>query len=436
MVKLVASLKIKVIKLVEYLHRKIFGHEMSDVMRKFLRNLSWSFFGGIISAGILFVVSVLAGRFLGPEEYGKYNMIITVAVGLVIPMTLGLDIAASRFIMIEKDSKKNVARYILKKVIFYSVVSSLIGVIVFIVLGEFLGLEGKIVCLVICLSLGLTFKNVTDSFLRGFSLFNKQAKFKIVESLIVLGVFIFLVSILLVRTYDSYVWAILVGYIIFSLISFKSLPFKFLKKGAMYKNKDVIRYGYFVAIGAVASFLLRGSDKILINEFLGTSILGVYSAYYVAAILPITQMQIIFVNVFFPMISQSKNINEALRKIDRLAVIFFLPLTGMIFACVYGIIRLYGDQYPIDLLLMFLFSIYAVLFFHVGVRQWLLASLSKRAVLLSSVTALSAGVLQVLLVYGVSRVTVNLYYFMGAIIIANIFFIGINEYFTRRMVKY
>lgn len=40
---MINNLKLKLITLTEAVHRRVFGHEMSDEMRKFLKNLSWSF---------------------------------------------------------------------------------------------------------------------------------------------------------------------------------------------------------------------------------------------------------------------------------------------------------------------------------------------------------------------------------------------------------
>ena len=71
---------------------------MSGEMKNFLGNLSWSFFGGIIAAGIMLSVNIAAGRILGPVEYGKYGLVIALSSILLIPMLLGLDVALTHFI--------------------------------------------------------------------------------------------------------------------------------------------------------------------------------------------------------------------------------------------------------------------------------------------------------------------------------------------------
>ena len=89
------SLKQRLFQIAEIIHLRVFGHAMSDEMRKFLGNLSWSFFGGIIAAGIMFAVNILAGRWLGPEEYGKYHIVLALGQVFVIPMLMGMNTSAA-----------------------------------------------------------------------------------------------------------------------------------------------------------------------------------------------------------------------------------------------------------------------------------------------------------------------------------------------------
>ena len=92
------SIKQRLFQIAEIIHLRVFGHAMSDEMRKFLGNLSWSFFGGIIAAGATFTVNIVAGRLLGPEEYGKYSLVFLISQIFLIPMIFGMDTAIARTI--------------------------------------------------------------------------------------------------------------------------------------------------------------------------------------------------------------------------------------------------------------------------------------------------------------------------------------------------
>ena len=109
--KIIEKTKKRLIKIAEVVHLKFFGHSMSDTMREFLGNLSWSFFGGVVAMGFLFLIDVMAGRILGPKEYGKYALMIAMANVFIIPMLFGLNIGVNHYVA-KVDNIKIRKRYI------------------------------------------------------------------------------------------------------------------------------------------------------------------------------------------------------------------------------------------------------------------------------------------------------------------------------------
>jgi O-antigen/teichoic acid export membrane protein len=93
---LITASKKRFSEIAEMIHFRLFGHSIGDEMREFLHNLSWSFFGGIVAAAIMFATNVLAGRWLGPVEHGKYNLIVAISSFLVAFMILGLEVSIPR----------------------------------------------------------------------------------------------------------------------------------------------------------------------------------------------------------------------------------------------------------------------------------------------------------------------------------------------------
>ena len=71
-------MKNKLVNIIEKIHFLIFRHNMSLEMKKFLSNLSWSFSIGIIVMPLTMLVTTLAGRFMGPVEYGKYSLLVII----------------------------------------------------------------------------------------------------------------------------------------------------------------------------------------------------------------------------------------------------------------------------------------------------------------------------------------------------------------------
>jgi len=95
---MISIAKRKLMSIAEIIHLRIFGHEMSEEMRKFIGNLGISFFGGAISSVLLFSVSVLAGRFLGPVEYGKYALYVALFSFLAIFLSFELETTIVRIV--------------------------------------------------------------------------------------------------------------------------------------------------------------------------------------------------------------------------------------------------------------------------------------------------------------------------------------------------
>jgi O-antigen/teichoic acid export membrane protein len=60
----------------------------------------WSFFRRVAA------VNIIAGRLLGPEEYGKYSLVFLISQIFLIPMIFGMDMAISR--VISKEAFQNV----------------------------------------------------------------------------------------------------------------------------------------------------------------------------------------------------------------------------------------------------------------------------------------------------------------------------------------
>jgi len=135
-------------------------------MISFIKNISWSFVGVIINSGLFFLVSVSAGRILGPVEYGKYNFVATLGGIFLMFMILSMDIASVPFISRSKknDEKK---QYLSNSFWLVFASSSLVFVLVFILrefLAKFLGVSAIMIILSLFYGLAWTFKNLFDSF--------------------------------------------------------------------------------------------------------------------------------------------------------------------------------------------------------------------------------------------------------------------------------
>jgi O-antigen/teichoic acid export membrane protein len=359
--------KEKLIHIIEIVHLRFFGHKMSEKMRSFLGNLSWSFFGGITAGVLFFISTVIAGRFLGPEEFGKYNIVIMISQLLLIPMLLGMDITSTRFISRITDKKKQ-SKYI-------STALSVVGISIFITGGVFLLLHNTIIHyahldndmmpIIIVVSVIMASKMLFDGYMRGLRLFEYQAIVRMIEAVVVF--FVLIISLFLMQEYkyNIYVISIIIGAGLVSILYFVRIKQYINIKFDINILKQLFGYGKFVIIGSIFGVVLMLGDKFLINTYLGSEELGIYMAYYTVSISLVMQLTAIIINVFFPDIAGVDDKVSVMKKIEKMMLIGFIPLTLILGLFIFLFVHLFGQEYPVVFSLIFLFAILSALQFFV-----------------------------------------------------------------------
>jgi len=414
------KIKQKLFRIAEIIHLQIFRHEMGEEMRKFLNHLTWSFLGGTMAATILFILTILAGRWLGPIEYGKYSLIIAITSIFVIPMTMGIDTALVYFIAQNKS-------YLVRKEI---VASSLwmvgcfillISLSVFLLKSHFVNLFGtqeKIIKIAIIFSILLSLRNIFDAILKGFYYFKFQSLVKIIEALIIIGAFFSFIKKFNWFGFESYVGAILMGYS-FTIFSIFWVIKKMIGFNIKYTGK-IISYGVYAITGSFLGIMTMSFDKILINKYLGAEQLGIYNAYLTISILLVCQFVAIFINVFFPYLASIEDSTLIFKKINKLIKIFFIPGFLILGCVISGAIMLFGKEYKLDWLLVGEFSFLGIMTMYFTVLWWLIASRGIKGIRFTSFNGIIAGVIFMGLMF-FFRETLNLYCVVLFLIISSFY---------------
>ncbi len=420
------AIKQKLMSLAESAHRRIFKEEMSNEMRKFLGNLSWSFFGGIIASGIMFVVNVFAGRILGPEEFGKYALVLSMANIFLIPMSLGIDVAVVHYLSKNKNFYRR--KKYLNTSLFLKLVLIIITIFIFSssyyflgnILDKLLFIKSNIFYITLFFTIFLSLKNIFNSFIRGFYLFKFQSIVKIIEAGSIFSIFILTLFFSQKHSFLLIVTSIIFGYVLFILTVFVRLRKYFSFNFNFNYSKNIFTYGKYAAIGSVAGVLLSSFDKIFINKYLGVTSLGIYNAYSTASILIISQLVVIFVNVFFPMLSSVKSVKVIKKKINKIFKLVFLPASILMSLLIYVIMFMFGKNYPIDYWLIFEFSILSILWFYFGVLMWLIASRNQAGIKFTSFHSIISGIILFSLII-IFRNIFNLHLAVGFLIVAIVY---------------
>lgn len=353
----------KAIVFVEKLHEKIFHHAISDEMKLFLENLSFSFFLGILTSGVLFVVNVSAGRIFGPVGYGEYNYFLSLATASTFFFLLGNNSSGTRFVSDQRYKERKNA--ILSAAVFLTLIQATVFFVLVYLSRDFLGdklaLSSFSILLVFFFGLVFSFRELFDSFLRALGFFKRQAAIKFLDSIFVILVFSFFYLFSQgTFTYSYYAASLMIGAAVFLLVAIYLLRENFV----LFTWNDVVlllHYNKFLIIAGVSGLILT-SDKAFIGAYIGNTELGIYSAYYTSSQTVISTIAIVFMNIFWPVVIKNKeNLKPIIKKLEtifyRYFVLWFIlnALSGSVF------LLFFGNEYPFQLALMCLFSLASLL---------------------------------------------------------------------------
>ena len=341
----------------------IFGHGLTSTMKEFIGNLSWSFLGGIITSAILLVVNILAGRLLGPEEYGKYNIVWAIAQIIMVFVIFGMD--ASNMRTMSKDTGNNTKKRSISTVFYFIIFSSSVfSIIYYLVVLNFksvINIDQNILLMSLLLGIVLAFRQLLDSFLRALSKFKRQSFIKIVEAVIIFVTFAVLLKKIGNYDYSSYIIALVCG----GIFAIGSYLFVIRKYFTMFDFKILEKrfsYAKIMFIASILGIIFGSLDKIVIAKYMSFHDLGIYSAYYTASFALAAQFMVFFDNVFFPTVARYKSdIKTILKKVDRLSLVLILPLYIAMCGVIYFIMLLFGKDYNINLFFILSFGFLAVL---------------------------------------------------------------------------
>ncbi len=351
----------RIILLIEATHLRVFGHAMSPMMKDFLSHLSWSFMGILCSSAIFFAGLVLIGRFLGPEEYGKYNLVLAISNIVAVFMLFGFDTTAIKFISDNKEEEKNA--YLSNSFLALGVSSIVIGLLsasFYVQIARILNAEGALVLIAILMAAFSAFKTMFDSFTRAFHRFRYQAILKVIES-VVFGLLV--VGSLTLFGRNEYIYFI-VPSIISLVIAVMFLGWPFFgrisrwSREAFDRSKKYLRLTLGVSLVGI---ILGTFDRLFIAKYLGVRELGIYSAYLMSSTVVVGQLTTALGNVFFPMMNGVEDKRQILDKVDRFMLWAFIPIIFSVSALSFVILTLFGSQYDINWLYIAAVSILSFL---------------------------------------------------------------------------
>ena len=380
-------------------YERVFHEEISDEVKSFLGKLSYVAVGMGLATAFSFAFNVLAGRTLGPSEYGQFTLVQSIAMFMYVPMLLGFGTAMVRY------AAQNDDEYIRSRIVSTTYILTALFTIISVViyfsfsnqLASVFSISNEFFYLTIAFAVLFMIFTLTVETLRGLDMMRILAIFQpAYAGILLLAFLMFILWDFL--SFRAAVYSMFIAYgvtcmAVSVLFLRKYLTIKFDKSWANTLGK----YGMFAVLGGLSFVMYTNIDRILINRYMTVDDVGIYRAYFTGSVNVMGLISATFVTVFFPAASRLGNKQVLFRRIDR--IVPYLVTVGVPFALLAQFITLkfYGEGYPVDSILMGLFSITSVLVVWYGLLAWTFNSEGVKGVKLTVVGTTSIAFLNVLL---------------------------------------
>lgn len=401
----------------------------------FLKNIGCLTIATIIASVIGLPIKILIGRFLGPEEFGKFALILNLTQFFIIPMIFGLTVTSQRYLSSHPEHKQSLVGFI--SILSFITISTSTVILISSknLWVEIFGIPSDLFWWAIVFSATTALYYIYDSIIKGLHYFKAVAYTTIIAPLITLPSFAFMLFILDIHTYQSFTLANIIQlgiiFIIFALIVFKD---HIHYKPPPEINKSLIKYTGIAIVGSIAGTIVYNTDRFFLNHFVSLYWVGIYAAYTNGSEFIVGRFLNIVTQIYFPTISGEKNKAHLVNKLKKIINIIVVPIFIISLLSIWIVLLLFGNKFPILLNLIILFSINNCLLISHQLYMWLLNSqgnLGAKTVLKFSV--INAIINLILMYFLVQTLGVN-----GAItatIIVNFLFLIYFSYQAKQFVK-
>jgi O-antigen/teichoic acid export membrane protein len=376
-------------------HFFIFKKPPGEFSERLIKNLFFAFFGIGGATLITFLFNILAVRYLGPIEYGKLNIIVSVGEFFAIPILFGLGIACLRYLGAERENKEKIIGSSFWLVIILALIFLPIFYILFSFFGYLLKIPLSLYYFALFYSLTISLFYLFQSFFQGLEKFKKFSFFQIISAFIFVGSICLYLFYFRNFSFESLFWSNIFRYLFLILVGF----FIFKKMFLFFEKKTVkklLHYGSFQTLSILAGFFSSGTiDNLMINYFLGASAVGLYAAYYIGFSILVGKILNTFSQVFLPMVSTRDKIKDLFKKTLILVKksIFFVFL-GNLFL-IWVLFKFYGPSFSFNFLLALLISFSITFYFFKTIFGNILSSRGIEGAKFGPLFAIINGILNV-----------------------------------------
>ena len=389
----------KIIEIIGYFYERVFHEKVSVDVEKFIKNLSYLSIGTLISTVFSFAFNILAGRWLGPSEYGFFTLVQSVAMFLYIPMTLGITTALVKYNCEKIDflRQRKIISTTFILVFLFTIVSLLFYLVFSKQIMALFSISEDIFYFSLVFAVLFVFYTLVTETLRSIHKIYEYSLFKPIFSVILFFSFLVFIFVFKDLLYTSPLFSTLIAYGITGGILLAFLR-KYIRPEfswpCAYKLQNYSKYSL---MGGISAAFYQNIGKIILNMYLPVSMVGIYWAYTYSFTTVILLFSTIFVTVFFPVASMCQDKGMLFKRINKIVILFIV--FGWPFALISGyiILKMYGNAYPFDLPLTLLSATVGVCISIDMLYGQLLCSVSVKGVKITSYAAVALAVVSVIL---------------------------------------
>jgi len=333
------------------------GGELGDNTR--------AFFQAITSIGTFYLVAklltastqILAGRWLGPSEYGLANVVIASSNLLAIPLQLGFAPAVSKFPAMEtsQDSQADIVST--------AIWVNLLWVLPCVALlywfegyvSRILQLSAEVYLWSLVCSCLLTCYTLMCSALQGVRLFSQRGKVEVIYASVFAATFAISFWFFEFR-YVALVVSLLAALFFSSLAAICYLRDWIRPVVSKQAVRSIKSYALAPVINSIAMTLIMAATPIILLSYMSPREVGIYSAYNLGSVMIAGTLSGIVGTVVGPLSSLPLHNKNAWIRLFKSAPSVILG--GIAFFCGTSIVvlKLVGNGYPVELLWLLLFA--------------------------------------------------------------------------------
>lgn len=361
----------------------------SSGLKRYLLNTYWLFTTQGVRLLIGLFISLWVARYLGPEQYGTYNYVMSWIYIFVAISSFGItDILIKKLV-----ENKNMSSLILNNAFYLRIMT---GTISFLLLATSLYLNPqsaeieKYICIVSPILLFHSF-DIIDFFYIAEVKAKESALVRILQLILSAGIKVYLIKIeanliwfIIMTVFDSVFYAIVI------YLKYTSNYNDFIfKRPELKEIKDLALQSFPLMTTALSTILLSRSDQIIIGNLISQEQLGFYSSA-IKIIEIISIFSLIVTQSFFPAIINSKtNLQKYYHRFVRLSRLLLFSNIIFAFLLFYFselIIRLlFGENFlpSKDILSLLAFTLPLIGMQNISYRWYLAENLQKLLILKS-----------------------------------------------------